>query len=91
MSEPSLYRPPADLSTSAPPVQNEHEGVATVSPTGAPVFAQALIKGATAVVGVAAVLVTVLPEHTLGWKVCFGIVSFGAVLGISSQGVRRAQ
>lgn len=40
----SMSKPAADISTSAPPLQNDQEGVSiTVSPTGAPVIPPALV------------------------------------------------
>jgi hypothetical protein len=91
MPEASMYKkdPTVQVQDGRPGVVNEQEGVATVSPTGEAVLAQTLVKGATAVVGLAAVLVTTLPEHTLAWKVCFAIVGLGASFGIASQGVRK--
>jgi hypothetical protein len=62
---------------------------AEVSPTGAPTVPQQVIKFAGLVVGAAALALQVLPEHTIAFKICAGIVSFGAVLGIYSQGARK--
>ena len=31
-------------------------------------------------------ITTVVPEHTLGYRVCFAVVAVGAALGITSKG-----
>jgi hypothetical protein len=59
------------------------------SPTGTPVVAQYVVKTVTALVGVAAVGVATFPPHTIGFKVCAGVVAFGAFFGIVSPGYRR--
>lgn len=61
-----------------------------VSPTGAPVIGQLITKAVAAVVGIAAVLVTVLPPNTIAFKVSAAIVSLGTFFGIVSPGVRKA-
>lgn len=42
-----------------------------------------------ALVGVAALLVTVLPQHTIAFKVASAVVAFGAAHGIASGGLGK--
>lgn len=65
------------------------DNIEPVSPTGAPVVSQNLVKALTVVVGLAAVGVSAFPPHTAAFKVCAAIVGFGALFGIVSPGVRR--
>jgi hypothetical protein len=60
-----------------------------VSPTGTPVIPQVAVRVAAAVVGIAGVLMTTLPPHTVGFRLCAGIVALGTMLGIASPGVRK--
>lgn len=39
------------------------------------------------VVAFAGLGVTTFPEHTIAYRVCFGVVALGAALGITSRGV----
>jgi hypothetical protein len=59
------------------------------SPTGAPVVPPAIVPWLVGLVGLAAVGAQTLPPHTLGAKVCAGIVALGGVLGLASPGLRR--
>lgn len=86
---PSPFR---ELAPLAPPLNTDSEGVAMppeVSPTGAPVLGQVLVRAATALVGIAGILVASLPPYTVAHKVCAVVVGLGAALGIASQGVRK--
>lgn len=94
--KPSMYRLPADLSTSAPRNPNGHteEGRAiytppAASPTGIPFLPPKAVPWVVAVVGIAGVLSGVLPEHTIGDRIAEGVVWLGALLGIASPGLRR--
>lgn len=87
-----MYNSPYE-STPAPVNVNtvsDSEGVAVGPPPQdtAEVILKRVLAG---VVVVAGSLVTVLPEHTIGYRVCFAIVSLGAALGITSRGVQPKQ
>lgn len=86
----SMYKPTADLSTSAPSLKNEQDGTAiTVSPTGAPVVPVNLVPWLVGVVGVAGVLAHTLPPHTIAAQICGLVFQFGGLLGLASPGVRK--
>lgn len=57
---------------------------------GVPVLATKAVPWVAAVVGAAAIAMTVLPEHTLGYKIAAAVVAFGTLLGIASPGLRKA-
>lgn len=62
---------------------------APVSPTGAPAIPQTVVKVATVVVGAAALAITVLPPHTVAFRICTAIIGLGALLGVASPGLRK--
>lgn len=74
--------------------QQTDAALAPISPTGSAVLSQTLIRVATGVVAVAALVVGLsLPPISLAIPaaivgICGTIVAIGTVLGISSQGVR---
>lgn len=76
--------------------QQTDAALAPISPTGAPVLTQTLIRVTTGIVAVAALVVGLsLPPISLAIPavvvgICSTIVAIGTVLGISSQGVRAA-
>ena len=71
-----------------PNTLNDTEGVATddVPAPVQPAWEKNLKRGVAAVVATCGALITVLPEHTVGYKVCFAVVGIGAALGITSTG-----
>jgi hypothetical protein len=91
----SMYKPPADLSTSAPVSlnsANDQEGTSTtVSPTGAPVIPPAVVPWLVGLVGIATVVTQTVPSNTIGWKVASIIVGLGGMFGLASPGLRRQQ
>ena len=91
MPESSLYKPTADLAPSAPPLQNDQEGVAitVVQPPWERYLKQAM---ATVVIGCGAALPFLSPtsDH-LAWVACSMVVAIGAGLGITSRGNQPKQ
>ncbi len=71
--------------------------VTPVSPTGTAVLPQALLKVAATLVGVAALALSILPSlPDAPWiktatAVATAVVGLGALLGISSQGIRQTE
>ncbi len=59
------------------------------SPTGQPVLPVKVVPWLAAVVGAAGIGLTLLPSHTLGYKICGLVVAFGGLIGIASPGLRR--
>lgn len=51
-----------------------------------PAWEKNLKRGVAAVVATCGILITTLPEHTVGYRVCFAVVAVGAALGITSTG-----
>jgi hypothetical protein len=93
MSEPSLNRQPANISAAAPVNANtvsDSEGVAIsiVEQPSSEIILKRVLAGGVAVAGA---LLTVLPEHTIAYRVCFALVGLGAALGITSRGVQPKQ
>lgn len=63
----------------------------TVSPTGTPVLPSWVPKLAAAVVAIAVAVEPLLPAHpTVAATIIHYVIGLGAVLGITSQGVRKA-
>lgn len=88
--EPTPFTPLAHLAPPFPEVAMSEE-TPVVSPTGKPVVdSQLVIKVATALVGVAAIVTQMVPPHTIAFKVASAVIAFGAMFGIMSQGVRKA-
>ncbi len=59
------------------------------SPTGTPVLSTKFVPWMVGIVGLAGVALTVLPEHTIGYKIALGVVALGSLLGIASPGMRK--
>lgn len=76
-----MSKPPVNINT-----LNDSEGVATTTALEQPAWEKNLKRGVAAVVATCGVLITTLPEHTLGYRVCFAVVAVGAALGITSTG-----
>lgn len=51
-----------------------------------PTWEKNLKRGLAVVVAACGAVITVVPEHTLGYRVCFAVVALGAALGITSKG-----
>jgi hypothetical protein len=88
MFEPSIYRPPADLSTAAPvnlnTVSDSAEVAASAEPTAAD-WAATLKRVLAGVVVVAGAGAAIFPPHTIVHQVCVAILGLGG-LGITSTG-----
>jgi hypothetical protein len=67
---------------------NRIDPTAAPSPTGIPIVSPKVVPWILAVVGIAAVAMQALPEHTIGYKVAAGIVALGALFGVASPGLR---
>ena len=80
-----MSKPPVSLSD-----LTDTEGVQRNETSAAQTPTEVLVKRVLAgVVGTCGALIPFLPEHTIGYKVCFVVVGIGAALGITSQGVRK--
>jgi energy-converting hydrogenase Eha subunit H len=93
MSEPSLYKPAASLTTSAPVNVNtvsDSEGAATTLPpdqSSVEVTLKRVLAGLVVLAGAGA---AILPPHTIGYQVCVAILGLSG-LGITSRGVQPKQ
>lgn len=86
MAEPSLYKPPASLTASAPPLRNDQEGVATG--TEQPEWEYHLKRGLALVVASCTAVVPFLSPTAdeFAFKMCGVVIGIGAALGITSRG-----
>lgn len=79
--------------TPKPPVSlsqlTDTEGVQRNEAPAQPLWEMQLKRGIATVVATCGILITNLPEHTLGYRVCFAVVAVGAALGITSTGNQK--
>lgn len=75
--------------TLAVPVPGLEEAIQKRIETKQPAWEKNLKRTVAVVVATCGALVTTLPEHTLGFKVCVVVVGIGAALGITSTGNQK--
>jgi hypothetical protein len=68
------------------PIPGLEEAIQKRNESLQPAWEKNLKRGVAAVVATCGVLITTLPEHTIGYRVCFAVVAVGAALGITSTG-----
>lgn len=61
------------------------------SPTGTPVLSPKLVPYIVGLLGLAGVGMSVLPSHTIAFKVCAFLTGLGGIFGVVSPGARKAE
>lgn len=60
------------------------------SPTGVPMLSPKFVPYLIALVGLAGLVMSSVPQHTLAFKIAAGVQTLGAALGLASPGLRKA-
>lgn len=68
------------------PIPGLEEAIQKRNEAQQPAWEKNLKRGVSGIVATCGALVLVLPEHTMGYRVCFAVVAVGAALGITSTG-----